>query len=149
MGHHSTSDDSTKYRPADEIEWWKLARDPVSRFRKWIESNGWWRSEAESSFRSSMREKVKLKYLPKQLQDKVVSYIVFCFIIHFANFRLMVLLEQLLHAIQVAEKVEKPPVADMFTDVYDSTPSNLHEQEKLLKETIRRHPQDYPSDVPA
>ncbi|XP_059433265.1 2-oxoisovalerate dehydrogenase subunit alpha 2, mitochondrial-like [Corylus avellana] len=112
VGHHSTSDDSTKYRPADEIEWWKLARDPVTRFRKWIESNGWWSSEAESSFRSSMREK-------------------------------------LLHAIQVAEKVEKPPVADMFTDVYDLTPSNLHEQEKLLKETIRRHPQDYPSDVPA
>nr|XP_023897131.1 2-oxoisovalerate dehydrogenase subunit alpha 2, mitochondrial-like [Quercus suber]POE55111.1 2-oxoisovalerate dehydrogenase subunit alpha 2, mitochondrial [Quercus suber] len=112
VGHHSTSDDSTKYRPVDEIEWWKLARDPVSRFRKWIESNDWWSSEAESEFRSSVRQ-------------------------------------QLLHAIQVAEKAEKPPVADIFTDVYDVPPSNLHEQEKLLREAIRRHPRDYPSDVPA
>ncbi|KAG2716221.1 hypothetical protein I3760_03G113300 [Carya illinoinensis] len=112
VGHHSTSDDSTKYRPIDEIEWWKSARDPVTRFRKWIESKGWWSGEAESEFRSSVRT-------------------------------------QLLHAIQVAEKLEKPPVADIFTDVYDVPPSNLREQEKLLKETIKRHPQDYPSDVPS
>ncbi|GAV65436.1 E1_dh domain-containing protein [Cephalotus follicularis] len=111
VGHHSTSDDSTKYRPVDEIEWWRLAQDPVSRFRKWIESNGWWSSDAESELRSSVRK-------------------------------------QLLHAIQVAEKVEKPPVADLFSDVYDVTPSNLYEQEKLLRENIERHPQDYPPDVP-
>ncbi|MBA0571713.1 hypothetical protein Golob_002088, partial [Gossypium lobatum] len=55
VGHHSTSDDSTKYRPANEIEWWRMARDPVTRFRKWIEINGWWGSEAESQLRSSIR----------------------------------------------------------------------------------------------
>ena len=53
-----------------------------------------------------------------------------------------------MHAIQAAEKVEKPPVADLFTDVYETPPSHLREQEKLLRETIKRHPQDYPSDVP-
>ncbi|KAF3440606.1 hypothetical protein FNV43_RR18890 [Rhamnella rubrinervis] len=111
VGHHSTSDDSTKYRPVDEIEWWKLARDPVTRFRKWIENNGWWNGERETQLRNSVKE-------------------------------------ELLHAIQVAEKVEKPPVADIFTDVYDVPPSNLRVQEKLLRETIERHPQDYPSDVP-
>ncbi|OMO57198.1 Dehydrogenase, E1 component [Corchorus capsularis] len=111
VGHHSTSDDSTKYRPADEIEWWKMARDPVTRFRKWIESNGWWNNEAESELRSNVRN-------------------------------------QLLLAIQVAEKVEKPPVMDLFTDVYDDLPSNLREQEILLRQTINRHGQDYPADVP-
>ncbi|KAE7998306.1 hypothetical protein FH972_002864 [Carpinus fangiana] len=110
VGHHSTSDDSTKYRPVDEIEWWRSARDPVARFRKWIESNGWWCSEAESELRNNVRE-------------------------------------QLLHAIQVAEKVEKPPLAELFMDVYDVPPSNLCEQEKLLGETVRRNPQYYPSDV--
>lgn len=54
----------------------------------------------------------------------------------------------MLQAIQVAEKVEKPGVADLFTDVYDVPPSNLVEQEKLLRETINRHPKEYPSDVP-
>ncbi|KAJ7945229.1 2-oxoisovalerate dehydrogenase subunit alpha 2, mitochondrial-like [Quillaja saponaria] len=109
-GHHSTSDDSTKYRRADEIKWWRVARDPVARFRKWIEGNGWWDDEAETHIRDSARQ-------------------------------------QILHAIQVAEKVEKPPLADIFTDVYDVLPSNLQEQEQLLKETIRKHPQDYPPNV--
>jgi TPP-dependent pyruvate/acetoin dehydrogenase alpha subunit len=27
VGHHSTSDDSTMYRPIDEIEHWRTARD--------------------------------------------------------------------------------------------------------------------------
>jgi 2-oxoisovalerate dehydrogenase E1 component alpha subunit len=50
--------------------------------------------------------------------------------------------------IQVAEKKEKPPLKELFSDVYDITPPNLREQEKQLRETIIRHPQDYPSDVP-
>lgn len=54
----------------------------------------------------------------------------------------------MLNAIQVAEKMEKPPISELFTDVYDVVPSNLREQEKLLRETISKHPQDYPSDVP-
>ncbi|KAL6993000.1 3-methyl-2-oxobutanoate dehydrogenase (2-methylpropanoyl-transferring) [Sarracenia purpurea var. burkii] len=111
VGHHSTSDDSTKYRPADEIEWWRIAQDPVSRFRKWLERNGWWSDEAESNHRTDFRK-------------------------------------QILDAIQVAEKVEKPPIAEIFTDVYDVPPSNLCEQERLLRETIERHPQGYPPNVP-
>ncbi|KAI4345073.1 hypothetical protein L6164_012240 [Bauhinia variegata] len=106
-GHHSTSDDSTKYRPATEIEWWRLARDPVARFRKWIESNCWWNDKADLELRSSIRL-------------------------------------QLLHAIQVAEKVEKPPIADIFTDVYDTPPSNLREQEQWIKDSIKQHPGEYP-----
>lgn len=58
VGHHSTSDDSTKYRSAEEIEWWKLSRDPVSRYRKWIESNGWWNDELEMEHRGNMRKQV-------------------------------------------------------------------------------------------
>jgi TPP-dependent pyruvate/acetoin dehydrogenase alpha subunit len=75
VGHHSTSDDSTKYRPVDEIEWWKLARDPVTRFGKWIESNGWWSTEAESEFRSSVRKQVEPTYLKTQFQDNMYNKI--------------------------------------------------------------------------
>lgn len=110
-GHHSTSDDSTKYRPANEIEWWKTDQNPVTRFRKWIESEGWWTAEAESEVRSSMRQ-------------------------------------QLSHAIQVAERAEKPPIVEVFRDVYDISPPNLNEQEILLRETIKKHPQDYPPGFP-
>lgn len=111
VGHHSTSDDSTKYRSIDEIDHWKTARDPVSRFRNWVEGNGWWSEAAEVEHRSSTRK-------------------------------------ELLRAIQAAERVEKPPLSELFTDVYDQVPANLREQEKSLRETIKKHRNDYPSDVP-
>ncbi|KAG5050144.1 hypothetical protein JHK85_011247 [Glycine max] len=56
VGHHTTSDDSTKYRPANEIEWWRVARDPVVRFRKWIEKHGWWNDMAESELINNLRQ---------------------------------------------------------------------------------------------
>ncbi|KAK4490653.1 hypothetical protein RD792_001344 [Penstemon davidsonii] len=110
-GHHSTSDDSSKYRPIEEIEWWREAQNPVTRFREWLRGEGLWTTQAETELRDSARKEV-------------------------------------LHAIQVAEKVEKPTVKEIFTDVYDVLPSNLRDQEKSLRETIERHSQDYPIDVP-
>lgn len=60
----------------------------------------------------------------------------------------LILLAQLLEAIQNAEKTEKPPLSELFNDVYDHLPKNLQEQEEVLRQTRKRHPQDYPSDVP-
>ncbi|CAI9108743.1 OLC1v1008421C1 [Oldenlandia corymbosa var. corymbosa] len=106
-GHHTTSDDSTRYRPAEEIEWWRVTQNPVTRFRKWLETEGWWGAREDAELRSSLRKEV-------------------------------------LQAIQVAEKDEKPPIADIFTDVYDALPPNLCEQETILRQVIARHPDDYP-----
>ncbi|KAK7372521.1 hypothetical protein VNO80_05902 [Phaseolus coccineus] len=39
--HHSKSDHSTKYRAIDEIEYWKMTRNPISRFKRWVKRNGW------------------------------------------------------------------------------------------------------------
>ncbi|KAL7141968.1 hypothetical protein ABFS83_08G090300 [Erythranthe nasuta] len=105
-GHHSTSDDSSKYRPIEEIEWWKEAQNPVVRFRKWLEGQGWWAPTSESELREYARHEV-------------------------------------LQAIQVAEKVDKPDLAQLFTDVYDVPPSNLIDQEKSLRESVERHPHEY------
>ncbi|KAL0360305.1 UNVERIFIED_CONTAM: 2-oxoisovalerate dehydrogenase subunit alpha 2, mitochondrial [Sesamum radiatum] len=58
VGHHSTSDDSTKYRPVNEIEHWKTARNPLARFRKWVQRNGWWTDEEETELRGSIRKQV-------------------------------------------------------------------------------------------
>lgn len=55
--------------------------------------------------------------------------------------------KQMLEAIRVAEKTEKPNLKNMFSDVYDVPPSNLREQELLVRQAIKSHPQDYPSDV--
>ncbi|XP_073306335.1 2-oxoisovalerate dehydrogenase subunit alpha 2, mitochondrial-like isoform X2 [Primulina huaijiensis] len=111
VGHHSTSDDSTKYRPPQEIDHWRTARSPLRRFRKWVQRNGWWTDREEDELRGRVRK-------------------------------------QVLSAIQVAEKMEKPSLTELFSDVYHETPSILNEQEKSLRETIKRHPQDFPVDVP-
>ncbi|RAL48149.1 hypothetical protein DM860_005573 [Cuscuta australis] len=111
VSHHSTSDDSTKYRPTQEIEHWKTTRSPVARFRKWVEKEGWWNDEKESQLRRDMRK-------------------------------------QVLEAIQEAEGMEKPSLSELFADVYDHLPPNLKEQERSLRDIVKRHPKDYPADVP-
>ncbi|RXZ46250.1 thiamine pyrophosphate-dependent dehydrogenase E1 component subunit alpha [Agromyces binzhouensis] len=39
MGAHTTADDPTKYRTDDEVAYW-TARDPIVRFRTWLEGRG-------------------------------------------------------------------------------------------------------------
>eukprot|EP00250_Pteridium_aquilinum_P014101 c21779_g1_i1 orf=107-1513(-) len=55
VGHHSTSDDSSKYRSIEEIEHWRTRRDPVSRLRMWLQSSGWWSDEDEDLLRKDLR----------------------------------------------------------------------------------------------
>lgn len=72
VGHHSTSDDSTKYRPADEIEWWRTAQDPVCRFGKWIQGNGWWNDKEELELKSSIRKQVDLMCIRNIFQELAI-----------------------------------------------------------------------------
>jgi pyruvate dehydrogenase E1 component alpha subunit len=39
IGAHTTSDDPTRYREDEEVEYWK-ARDPITRFEKFLRRNG-------------------------------------------------------------------------------------------------------------
>ena len=57
-GHHSTSDDSTRYRGADEIKQWQDAYDPIKRFRTYMEERGWWDATKEQSVRDVHRKTV-------------------------------------------------------------------------------------------
>ena len=55
----------------------------------------------------------------------------------------MILMMKVMEAIQKAEKLEKPAVRELFTDVYDQPTKDLVQQEMLLKDFIKRHPKDY------
>ena len=46
MGPHTTSDDPTRYRSEDELESWR-ARDPVSRYRTYLQNTGVWTERLE------------------------------------------------------------------------------------------------------
>ena len=52
--------------------------------------------------------------------------------------------ESVLAAVKVAEKVAKPPLESLVTDVYDQTPPLLQSQLEELKDHIKKYPQAYP-----
>lgn len=53
VGHHSTSDDSYVYRERQEVEDIQKNSNPITRFRLFMESRGWWNetNEEELAFR--------------------------------------------------------------------------------------------------
>ncbi|CAI5995810.1 unnamed protein product [Closterium sp. NIES-64] len=110
-GHHSTSDDSSRYRGAGEMAHWRTQRDPVTRFRRWLERRGWWDEEREKAARDTAR-------------DEVIA------------------------ALEAAEKLPKPPLSDLVSDVYDVIPLHLQEQERAVRAAVMGNPQAYPGDVP-
>jgi 2-oxoisovalerate dehydrogenase E1 component alpha subunit len=57
-GHHSTSDDSTRYREVEEIKFWQDNFDPVTRWRTYMEDKGWWTAEQDQALRDSERAAV-------------------------------------------------------------------------------------------
>ncbi|KAJ3329668.1 hypothetical protein HDU76_007422 [Blyttiomyces sp. JEL0837] len=50
---------------------------------------------------------------------------------------------EVLQAFAKAEKVKKPPVSDLFEDVYDVLPAHLKQQQEELKELMRKYPEHY------
>lgn len=58
-GHHSTSDDSSKYRPAGELETWSQpGREPISRFAKLLKAKGLINESHETELREKLRAEV-------------------------------------------------------------------------------------------
>jgi 2-oxoisovalerate dehydrogenase E1 component alpha subunit len=58
VSHHSTSDDSFAYRARVEVEDWKRRDNPITRFRKYLESQGLWDDEKEKQARERIRKEV-------------------------------------------------------------------------------------------
>ncbi len=100
MGPHSSSDDPKRYRTEEELAEWQR-RDPLVRFRKYLEKKGIW-TEAEE----------------KKAHDDANA--------------------QLDEAIAYAEKVPKPALETLFTDVYADMPWHLEEQLRELREEKER-----------
>lgn len=58
VGHHSTSDDSTAYRSADEIEIWNSVEHPISKLKNYMIQKGWFNEEEENAFVKDVRKQV-------------------------------------------------------------------------------------------
>lgn len=82
--HHSTSDDSTRYRSAEEIEGWRLRSNPLRRLRAFLEKRGWWSEGEEEALVAAERKdmlaiisrveakpKVALQHMFTDVYDKI------------------------------------------------------------------------------
>uniref|UniRef100_A0A182W2T7 2-oxoisovalerate dehydrogenase subunit alpha n=1 Tax=Anopheles minimus TaxID=112268 RepID=A0A182W2T7_9DIPT len=58
IGHHSTSDDSTAYRAADELEIWNTVEHPITKLKHYMIRRGWFNEEKENEFVKSVRKQV-------------------------------------------------------------------------------------------
>ena len=58
MGHHTTSDDATKYREADEVKEWE-AKDPLRRFQIYLKGKGLWDDAFEKDLQERTAEDVE------------------------------------------------------------------------------------------
>ncbi|CAM6054450.1 unnamed protein product [Sphagnum tenellum] len=57
VGHHSTSDDSSRYRSKDEIMAWKKF-GPRDRTRKYMINRGWWSEEEDKALEAAKKKEV-------------------------------------------------------------------------------------------
>lgn len=108
--HHSTSDDSTRYRSKDEISWWHEHMNPLARTRLHLEARGLWDSDQEASLRASLRAET-------------------------------------LRAIAQAETRPRPPLNQLFVDVYKNMPPHLVEQQQDMLAHLDKYPGQYGLDA--
>ncbi|MEK7172306.1 MAG: thiamine pyrophosphate-dependent enzyme, partial [Patescibacteria group bacterium] len=57
-GNHTTSDDESRYRPREEVEYWK-ARDPILRYKLFLQKKGLWKDDFEKVVIKEADEKIQ------------------------------------------------------------------------------------------
>jgi 2-oxoisovalerate dehydrogenase E1 component alpha subunit len=67
LSHHSTSDDSTSYRPADELEIWNTVENPINKVKNYMINQGWFNEEEENKYVQSIRKQIMAQ---NQLSEK-------------------------------------------------------------------------------
>ncbi|KAL8454628.1 hypothetical protein Emed_000349 [Eimeria media] len=73
VGQHSTSDDSSAYRPPGEMEAWSASGIlPIARMRKYLAHQGWWTDAEDEDLRKDARSVMlgKMKEAEKQSQQQ-------------------------------------------------------------------------------
>ena len=57
LGPHSSSDDPSRYRDESEVAAWR-ARDPIARYRKYLEHAGWWDDGREARLEQEIGDEI-------------------------------------------------------------------------------------------
>jgi len=106
QGHHSTSDDSLRYRSAKEVQSFADNSDPLTRLQNFLQRH----TQMTDSDCTRLQDSEKM---------------------------------DVIDAMRQAEKKPKPPLEDLFTDVYDKMPPSLESQRKQLYSHLEKYPKHY------
>jgi len=58
VGHHSTSDDATRYRTAEEVEEWKQKYNPITRLKNYMKNNNIWDDDKDAALWKESRKDI-------------------------------------------------------------------------------------------
>jgi 2-oxoisovalerate dehydrogenase E1 component alpha subunit len=77
-GHHSTSDDASRYRTVEELEMWIGKYNPILRLRKFLTKNKLWNDDMEQQMREQTRKQVlamlaEIEHAPKVPLSELVT----------------------------------------------------------------------------
>jgi 2-oxoisovalerate dehydrogenase E1 component alpha subunit len=76
LGAHTTTDDPTRYRTADELDMWK-AREPIGRYRAFLERAGLWSEEFEREVQAEAdRVAAEVRATVEEMPDPPLSDLV-------------------------------------------------------------------------
>ena len=106
QGHHSTSDDSLRYRSSQEVQSFADFSDPLVRFQSFLRDHEWLEDGEETGIHDAEKMAV-------------------------------------IDAMRQAENRPKPPLHDLFDDVYNELPPSLLEQQGQLHAHLQKYGSKY------
>lgn len=70
LGHHSTSDDSTRYRSLDEIEKWRQENNPITRLYQFLSKQQWISQDDDAKLKDNEKNQVLAALLHAEKKPK-------------------------------------------------------------------------------
>lgn len=70
LGHHSTSDDSSAYRPTEELEIWNTVEHPINKLKNYLVKKGWFDEDEETLFVNSIRKQIMAQNQASEKKQK-------------------------------------------------------------------------------
>jgi 2-oxoisovalerate dehydrogenase E1 component alpha subunit len=92
---------------------------------RWLVNENQWNEQQHQDYKKSVKEE---GVIPECIPDVEPNSVV-------------------LAALKTAEKEKKPPISDLFNDVYDTLPPHLQEQKKELERHFAKYGDKYKLDV--
>lgn len=70
VGHHSTSDDSSAYRPIEEVDQWTKHDHPTDKFKIYLQNKGYWDEDKDKRWAEDAKKNVLTAFAAAEKKSK-------------------------------------------------------------------------------